>query len=702
MPNSNKIARFIEYSLGIGALIGIFIFLQLTMNSELSDPDIWLHLKTGEYIIQNKTVPHVDFYSVSAYGKAWIDHSPLTQVIFYWAFHSGGPNKLIYLSCIIMLLAFLILFFCVYKNRSALSLSAIMLALTIFASRIRFNIRPENFSVLFFCAYLLVLTRYKNKKLVFILPLIQLAWVNCHGFFILGLLLIALFIIAEGLKIGRKLPWEWADCESLDKKSYRNLIIIFLLSTLTCLINPNGIKGALYPLKVISNTIIHPNAIHSQILELLPPWRLDYYQALIYYLLLAVSFASFLFNFRKINLTFLLSWLALLGISFNLNRNIIFFNCIACVASVDNFLRINYKQLFGKTFQDNFIFILKYIALTTIILCSAISSLRLLDDCYYLFDENRLKSKLLGTSNDYPKKAVDFIFKNKLPDNLFNTFNHGAYLIYHLYPANHVFIDGRTELYNNELFEDYFRILYTDIFTADKLLKKYNINTILLSGRLLGLEELIGYLCQSKEWILVYLNEDGLIFMRETVQNKDLAEQLRVDLNKREIKKADLKEIGLQRVDPAPHIRLAQIFFALGADQKAELQAKEALSILPSAAEAYCVLGKIYLRQDNPKTAYQYLRLASIYAPNNISTLSALSNYYLKIGDNKNTEKIYKKIIQLYPQYALGRYLLGIYYENSGNLKSAVQYLRQATELAPYSTKYLNKLKEITAKIKNI
>jgi tetratricopeptide (TPR) repeat protein len=323
----------------------------------------------------------------------------------------------------------------------------------------------------------------------------------------------------------------------------------------------------------------------------------------------------------------------------------------------------------------------------------------MLNDSYYIFEENRVKSALLGTSNLYPKKAADFILKNKLPDNLFNTFNHGSYLIYRLYPQNHVFVDGRTELYNNEFFKDYYRILYMDTLTTGKLLEKYNINTILLSENFFNLEELIGYLYQSKEWVLVYLNEDGLIFVRNIMQNKDLTEQLRVDLNKWEIKKVDLKKVGLRRVNPTSYIELAQMLFTLGANQKAELQAKEALNILPSIADAYAILGKIYLHKDSLDQAYRYLRLASIYAPNNISTLSALNNYYLQIGDNKNAEETYKKIIKLYPRYAKGYYLLGVYYENSGNLKKAIQCLRKATELAPYSTKYLNKLKQATAKI---
>ncbi len=683
MLNPSKIQRLAEYLLIILALLGAFIFLQLSMSLELSDTDIWLHLKTGDYTLQNKAVVQADFYSGPALGKSWVNHSALTQITYYWLFNRAGPDGLIYFSSTVMLLAFLLLFFSAYKDKASLSLSVICVSLAIFASQVRFNIRPENFSVLFFCAYLFIFVKYKNKKTVFILPFIQLLWVNCHGFFILGPLLIALFGISGWLSLRKQLPWDWGESIRTDKKVQRNLIFVFILSVAVSLINPNGIKGALYPLVMIFQNIFHPNFIHRQIIELVAPWKLDYQQVWAYYLLLVVSFASFLFNFRKINFAYLLAWIVLLAASFNINRNIIFFNCLACLVCADNFSRMKNKLP-----------ALKYACLIAIIYISASSGLRLLEARYYLFEDNRFKSALLGVSDRYPQKAADFISQNKLPDNLFNTFNHGAYLIYRLCPPHHVFVDGRTELYGSGFFQDYCRILDADLPAADKLLDEYDINTVLLSGKLFEFKALAGHLYRSKDWALVYLNPDGLIFIRQAKQNQELLQRLRVELERWPVQKADLHKLGLRRVNPVPYLRLSRMLLDLGAEQKARAQAEEALKILPSAAEAYVVLGRTYLHKDTLEQAYQYLRLAAVYAPNSLSVLEALSDYYLQIGDDENLEATYKKIIKLFPEYAQGYYLLGRYYENKGNLPEAKKYLRKASGLAPYSAKYLNKSEE--------
>jgi hypothetical protein len=42
-------------------------------NAWLSDPDIWWHMRTGEWILQNHQIPHVDPFSSSTVGRAWVD-----------------------------------------------------------------------------------------------------------------------------------------------------------------------------------------------------------------------------------------------------------------------------------------------------------------------------------------------------------------------------------------------------------------------------------------------------------------------------------------------------------------------------------------------------------------------------------------------------------------------------------------------------
>jgi hypothetical protein len=40
---------------------------------ELFDPDIWWHVKAGEWILEHGRVPRLDIFTYSSEGRPWID-----------------------------------------------------------------------------------------------------------------------------------------------------------------------------------------------------------------------------------------------------------------------------------------------------------------------------------------------------------------------------------------------------------------------------------------------------------------------------------------------------------------------------------------------------------------------------------------------------------------------------------------------------
>jgi len=81
---------------------------------------------------------------------------------------------------------------------------------------------------------------------------------------------------------------------------------------------------------------------------------------------------------------------------------------------------------------------------------------------------------------DMPEKAVDYLLKNDLPGEIFNSYDHGSYLIYRLYPERKVYIDGRIAMYGERLAKELMGL--SDV-KMDAILEKYGINTALLSFR---------------------------------------------------------------------------------------------------------------------------------------------------------------------------------------------------------------------------
>jgi len=78
----------------------VFVFAFLLASRPLSDGDFWWHLKTGEYIMRNFSIPRVDFYSFTVRGKPWVAHEWLSEVIFYLIYSRAGFNTLIFIFCV--------------------------------------------------------------------------------------------------------------------------------------------------------------------------------------------------------------------------------------------------------------------------------------------------------------------------------------------------------------------------------------------------------------------------------------------------------------------------------------------------------------------------------------------------------------------------------------------------------------------------
>ena len=59
------------------------------------DPDIWWHLKTGEWIPQHHAVPRVDPLSYTRAGQPWIAHEWLSELGMYSLYRLTGASGLI-------------------------------------------------------------------------------------------------------------------------------------------------------------------------------------------------------------------------------------------------------------------------------------------------------------------------------------------------------------------------------------------------------------------------------------------------------------------------------------------------------------------------------------------------------------------------------------------------------------------------------
>jgi hypothetical protein len=59
----------------------------------IDDPDIWWHLRTGQWIVEHGRVPTEDPFSTYGMGKPWIAYSWLFEILVYLVFRNLGLNR---------------------------------------------------------------------------------------------------------------------------------------------------------------------------------------------------------------------------------------------------------------------------------------------------------------------------------------------------------------------------------------------------------------------------------------------------------------------------------------------------------------------------------------------------------------------------------------------------------------------------------
>jgi hypothetical protein len=237
--------------LTLGFLLGVF---------PLKDTDFWWHLRTGDLIRQTGAVPHHDLFTYTAADHPWVDLHWGFQVLLSWGYAHGGVVALNLAKCAITCVALFLLVTARWREGPVwVTLLAWLPALLVLGGRM--YVRPETLTLLYLAIDLAILCRWERyPALAFLLPLIQVAWVNSHGLFVFGPFLVGLALLDALCRPGSLAPGR--------KRWWRRAGIAAVLTGLACLVNPYGLRGALYPLE-LAQTMANP--LFSQtIAELMP------------------------------------------------------------------------------------------------------------------------------------------------------------------------------------------------------------------------------------------------------------------------------------------------------------------------------------------------------------------------------------------------------------------------------------------------
>jgi tetratricopeptide (TPR) repeat protein len=695
---------------GFFALTAIFALLVFVANIEVKDLDLWLHLGMGRTIVNNGfQVPAVDILSCTIPGKPWVNHEWLFQVIVYTIHQYWGFDGLITMQVILASLTMLILLSLGYSKEKQLG-TIFMLLLVSLVYQSRFTIRPDLYSLLFFALYIFILSFYLNRKWsLYVLFILQVFWTNMHGFFFFGPLFVVIGLAAEWVKRHIKLPYEWNEVGRLTDDEYRRLRLILGMVILACLFNPLTLEGAWYPIKVFLQISGEHKIFFDKIIELKKPitretlFSAESYP--FYKLMIVVTFLSFIYNRWRLEIGSFVFWLIFLFFSLAAIRNMIYFAFASYLVFITNILNISFRDVVPIRFADRkFVYIvsiaLKVCFIVWIINYGGMISL----NGYFDFDKYERKSEFGGVSQRaYPDKAVDFLVANDVKGNFFNDFNSGAYLVGRTYPNIKVFIDGRTEVYGPEFFRFYQSMWeFDDADAFEQALTRYNITGVLLNSVYQPIpDSVLKRLYERKEWVVVYFDYDGLIFLKDIAQNQEVIAKHRMDLTQWKGKFFDLYRLGAVKVTPYQHIHRAFTLESLGLDDQAMIEVAEALKISPNYLDPYSIRGKIYAKRKEYQKAFEDFRIAVVFSPDNRQIRINLAWAYFDLVQYQYSLRESLKIIERWPDYARGYFLLASNQFRLQKLEEGMRSLRKAHSLEPKERTQILKIGDLLTEQKD-
>jgi len=427
----------------------------LTVRSRFNDPDLWWHLRTGQIIWNSRMIPQTDLLSFTTGQHAWVPHEWLSQLSMYASFRAGSYSGLMLWFCVAVAALLVIQYTLCYLysgNAKAAFLGALV---TWFFATIGLAIRPQLLGFIFLACELLILHlgRWRDRRWFCLLPFLFALWVNAHGSFFLGMIVLAAVLVSGSFQLSAGL----LQSRAFDPARRKTLLRASTLALAALFVNPAGIELLMYPLRTIFDWRMQLGAVTE--------WQKLSFEDPRAFGLLALAGAILVIALIRRTVLYL-DEAALLAVTFGmavLHQRLLFAWGIVAAPILCRQLADMWA---GRSpARDK-------------ALPNAILILASLGIAIAAFPSPDSLAAQVRRGN--PIEAVEFIRRTHLTGRMLNDYVYGGYLSWAL-PEQKVFIDGRADVYAwTGVFEDYGRwaTLRDD---PNRLLDNYRVDWCLLS-----------------------------------------------------------------------------------------------------------------------------------------------------------------------------------------------------------------------------
>jgi hypothetical protein len=487
------------------ALLSVLVFTPLSVRL-LGDAGIGWHIRAGQQIVATHAIPHVDSFSSTMRGKPWFAWEWLYDVVVGQLETALGLNGVVWFTAVVIAAAFAWMFRLLIVRRTNLLVALVLVLLAVAASMIHFLARPHVVSWLFTLAWFWILDSSERESFerrrwrLWVLPLLMLAWVNMHGGFLVGFVLLGIFFLGAA--------WTWFRAkegrieEALQKiaagKRARRLVAVGLLSALASMVNPYGWMLYSHVYSYLSNRFLM-----DHIDEFQSPNFHGIAQRC-FLVLLLVTIAALAVRGRELRMSEGLTILFAVYAGLYASRNIPVSSILLVMVVGPLVPAAGVARGFFQRMAAVEVGLRGHvwpIVATVVTLLIAVNGGRVGSnvgmDAH--FDPRRM-----------PVQAVNFLEQQGLSGPVLSPDYWGGYLIYRLYPKALVVVDDRHDLYGEEFFKSYLKFIRGER-GWEEFLREHPAAYVLLP-RDAGVAQLLSV---SHGWKQIYTDDVAVGFVHE-------------------------------------------------------------------------------------------------------------------------------------------------------------------------------------------
>ena len=647
-----------------GIFGGLLLAAVFTLGIEkVADFDAWTHLALGRQIVQHRGFPASEQFNFPSLDTPYYNSEWLFGLVFYLAYLAAGLAGVILLKASIVTVAFFFLFKDSLlpqdePSRRPLGVVAATVVLTLILLMVRHRIveRPDIALMVFlaFTIYALNAYVYEERRYLYLLPALQLLWVNMHPSIVVGAVPLVAFLFGGQLqrllheRFGMELPG------TPSKSQLRTIAVVFAAVLAASLLNPYGIGAFLAPFKLAASTWLR-----DEIAELQAPKFSDLYGAP--FIVTALLVLIFILSIRRLSLTSVLLVVPFVYLGLSAKR-FIFLLAIVSAPVVARHLRL----LAGRLSPDWAHRLSLPAGLFALSLMVAVTGLSLARAGPF-FDPIAIPG--FGINYEpFPEGALRYLDRIGMTGKLFNEFSWGGYIVWRDYPKRIPIIDGRGHVPPGLL--DEVHVAQTAPASLNRLQKKFGFDVAVVKYPPRETEVLsdalpdIDLALTSPNWALVYWDDLSLLYLRRT---EALAKIIQRD-----------EYLHVKPANGIPNI----IRRAFGKNLFAPIEAELRRNIAESqSSTAYVLLGAIYNDFGLYEKAIETLsHVRDFPLRSNIEdAYLGLAIAYERMGKAETAIAYYKKAARLSSNPAT-LYSLGAVLERIGNDREAIRYLELALQ----------------------